>query len=243
MAGHSKFKTIKHRKGLQDARRSKLFSKLARDIYIAAKAGADPECNQRLRSVLAQAKVANLPRDAVERAIAKAAGGADADDYVQSYRGGFMFGVAVLVTIVTDNLARAHAVVKEIFHKHGVVQSKEANVLSAFSRLGMIRYSAEACESEAFFLLCAEFGALDVQILQDEKVCYTSEDSLHRVLEALEGKLGSAKAAEMCWHPKQEVEILDDEKLSKLDKFKSALEDLDDVEDVTLNLAQYSSAN
>jgi YebC/PmpR family DNA-binding regulatory protein len=238
MAGHSKFKSIKHRKGAQDARRSKIFSRLAREIYIAAKAGADPESNVRLRSALLQAKSANMPKDAVERAIVKASGASDADSYAESCRGGFMFGVAMLIDIVTDSLARAHAMVKEVFNKHGVAQSREASVLAAFTRAGMIRYASRVCEGEEFFLCCAKYGGSDVQILDDAKVCYTPENKLHEVLSLLQPKFGPAEEALLVWIPKETVEILDEEKLNKLFKFQLALEELDDVERVTTNLVQ-----
>lgn len=234
MSGHSKFKTIKHRKGAQDARRSKLFSKLTREIYIAARAGTDPESNQRLRSALLQAKASNLPRDAMDRAIAKASGSSEADAYVESYRGGFMFGVAVLVDIVTDNLPRAHAMVKEVFSRHGVAQSREANILSAFTKLGIISYESSICDSDEFFLVCADCGALDVQALDDAKICYTAESNLHEVLGKLQAKFGPAQEASLGWKPTQVVEVQDEVKLSKLGKFRSALEELDDVERVTL---------
>lgn len=237
MAGHSKFKSIKHRKGAQDSKRSKLFSRLARDIYIAAKAGADADSNVRLRSALLQAKAANMPKDAVERAIAKAAGGSDSDSYAESYRGGFMFGVAVLVEIATDSLARAHAIVKEVFNKHGVAQSREASILAAFTRLGMIRYASGVCESEEFFLCCAECGGSDVQILNDTKICYTPENRLHEVLSSLQSRFGPAEEALLVWIPKEIVKDLSEEKLAKLSRFKLALEELDDVERVTTNLA------
>ncbi len=232
MAGHSKFKNIMYRKGAQDAKRSKLFSKLAREITTAAKVGnADPDFNPRLRAVIATAKAASMPKDNIERALKKAEGG-DAENYEEiRYEGFGPGGVAVIVEALTDNRNRTATDVRTAFSKNGGNVGSSGSVAHGFDRLGLISYPATAGDSEKVFEAALEAGADDVESGEDGHEIWTAPDALHEVAKALESVLGQPDGAKLAWRPKEQVEV-SAEVAQQLVKMIDALEDLDDVQTV-----------
>jgi YebC/PmpR family DNA-binding regulatory protein len=232
MAGHSKFKNIMYRKGAQDAKRSKLFSKLAREITTAAKVGnADPDFNPRLRAVIATAKAASMPKDNIERALKKAEGG-DAENYEEiRYEGFGPGGVAVIVEALTDNRNRTATDVRTAFSKNGGNVGSSGSVAHGFDRLGLISYPASAGDSEKVFEAALEAGADDVESGEEGHEIWTAPDTLHEVAKALETVLGQPEGAKLAWRPKEQVEVSADV-AQQLVKMIDALEDLDDVQTV-----------
>lgn len=232
MAGHSKFKNIMYRKGAQDAKRSKLFSKLAREITTAAKVGnADPEFNPRLRAVIATAKAASMPKDNIERALKKAEGG-DAENYEEiRYEGFGPGGVAVIVEALTDNRNRTATDVRTAFSKNGGNVGSSGSVAHGFDRLGLISYPASAGDSDKVFEAALEAGADDVESSEDGHEIWTAPDALHEVAKALEAVLGQPEGAKLAWRPKEQVDVSADV-AQQLVKMIDALEDLDDVQTV-----------
>ncbi len=232
MAGHSKFKNIMYRKGAQDAKRSRLFSKLAREITTAAKAGnADPAFNPRLRAVIATAKAASMPKDNIERALKKAEGN-DAETYEEiRYEGFGPGGVALIVEALTDNRNRTATDVRTAFAKNGGTIGSSGAVAHGFDRLGLITYPASAGSAEAVFEAALEAGAEDVESSADSHEIWTAPDALHEVATALEAALGQADGARLAWRPKDRVEV-SAETAGQLLKLIDALEDLDDVQTV-----------
>lgn len=232
MAGHSKFKNIMYRKGAQDAKRSKLFSKLAREITTAAKVGnADPDFNPRLRAVIATAKAASMPKDNIERALKKAEGG-DAENYEEiRYEGFGPGGVAVIVEALTDNRNRTATDVRTAFSKNGGNVGSSGSVAHGFDRLGLISYPASAGDSDKVFEAALEAGADDVESSEDGHEIWTAPDALHEVAKALEAVLGQPEGAKLAWRPKEQVDVSADVAL-QLVKMIDALEDLDDVQTV-----------
>ena len=232
MAGHSKFKNIMHRKGAQDAKRSKAFSKLAREITTAAKGGnADPNFNPRLRAVIAAAKAISMPKDNIERALKKAEGG-DAENYEEiRYEGFGPGGVAVIVEALTDNRNRTATDVRTAFSKNGGNVGSSGSVSHGFERLGLITYPASAGDADKVFEAALEAGADDVESGEDEHEIWTAADGLHEVAKALEAALGENAGAKLAWRPKEWVEV-GAETAQQLLKMIDALEDLDDVQNV-----------
>jgi YebC/PmpR family DNA-binding regulatory protein len=232
MAGHSKFKNIMYRKGAQDAKRSKLFSKLAREITTAAKVGnADPEFNPRLRAVIATAKAASMPKDNIERALKKAEGG-DAENYEEiRYEGFGPGGVAVIVEALTDNRNRTATDVRTAFSKNGGNVGSSGSVAHGFDRLGLISYPVSAGDPEKLFEAALDAGADDVESGEDGHEIWTAPDALHEVARALESVLGQPEGAKLAWRPKEQVEVSADV-AQQLLKMIDALEDLDDVQSV-----------
>jgi len=232
MAGHSKFKNIMHRKGAQDAKRSKMFSKLAREITTAAKIGnPDPDFNPRLRAVIATAKAASMPKDNIERALKKAEGG-DAENYEEiRYEGFGPGGVAVIVEALTDNRNRTATDVRTAFSKNGGNVGSSGSVAHGFDRLGLISYPAAAGDSDKVFEAALEAGADDVESGEEGHEIWTAPDALHEVAKALESVLGQPEGAKLAWRPKEQVEV-SAEVAQQLVKMIDALEDLDDVQTV-----------
>jgi len=232
MAGHSKFKNIMYRKGAQDAKRSKLFSKLAREITTAAKVGnADPDFNPRLRAVIATAKAASMPKDNIERALKKAEGG-DAENYEEiRYEGFGPGGVAIIVEALTDNRNRTATDVRTAFSKNGGNVGSSGSVAHGFERLGLISYPAAAGSPESVFEAALEAGADDVESGEEAHEIWTAPDALHEVAKALESVLGQPEGARLAWRAKEQVEV-SAEVAQQLMKMVDALEDLDDVQTV-----------
>jgi YebC/PmpR family DNA-binding regulatory protein len=237
MAGHSKFKNIQFRKDRQDKIRSKLFSKLARDITVAAKHGApDPGSNARLRLAIANAKAESMPKDNIDRAIKKALGGeADLMEEIR-YEGFAPGGVGLIVEVLTDNRNRAAANVRAIFTKNGGNLGESGAVSFMFDRLGEIVYPRAAGSDDAVMEAAIEAGAEDVVSDEDGHTLYSAFEDLGAVAEALEAVLGPAKSTGVIWRPKSEVPVSGDAAAS-LVKLIDALEDDDDVQNVFGNYA------
>ena len=231
MAGHSKFKNIMHRKGRADAQRSKLFSKLSREITVAAKSGMpDPAMNPRLRLAVANARAESMPKDNIERAIKKASGTDAAYEEIR-YEGFGPGGVGIIVEVLTDNRNRAAANVRSLFSKHGGNLGETGSVSFMFDRAGRIVYPASAGGEEAMMEAAIEAGADDVESDEDEHVVFAAFEALNEVAAALEAALGPAKSTGLAWRPKSLTPVEGDA-VGTLLKLIDALEDDDDVQTV-----------
>jgi len=236
MAGHSKWANIQHRKGRQDAARSKLFSKLSKEITVAAKMGdPDPDKNPRLRLAVKEAKANSMPKDNIDRAIKKASGG-DAESYEEiRYEGYGPNGVAIIVEAMTDNRNRTASNVRSTFAKRGGNLGETGSVAFLFDRKGQIVYSAAAGSEEAVLEAAIEAGAEDVESDDDGHVVWCADGDLAEVSAALEAVLGEAESTRLVWRPQTTTE-LDLEAAQGLMKLIEALEDDDDVQSVTANV-------
>ncbi len=232
MAGHSKFKNIMHRKGAQDKKRSAMFSKLAREITVAAKMGLpDPDMNARLRAAVLAAKAQSMPKDNIQRSIDKASA-SDAENYEEiRYEGFGPGGVALIVEALSDNRNRTASNVRTAFSKNGGILGASGSVSHGFERMGLIEYGAAAGDSEKVLEAAIEAGADDVESDEDGHEIWTSVDSLHEVAKALEAALGEAEAVKLAWKPSTEVTVTGDD-AATLMKLIDALEDDDDVQTV-----------
>ncbi|MBU2998629.1 YebC/PmpR family DNA-binding transcriptional regulator [Roseovarius nubinhibens] len=235
MAGHSKWANIQHRKGRQDAARSKLFSKLAKEITVAAKMGdPDPEKNPRLRLAVKEAKSSSVPKDVIERAIKKAIGG-EAEDYEEiRYEGYGPNGVAVIVEAMTDNRNRTASNVRSTFSKNGGNLGETGSVGFMFERKGEISYAAEIGDADTVMMAAIEAGAEDVESSEDGHIIWCADTDLNEVVGALEGELGESDSTKLVWKPTTTTEM-DLDGMQKLMKLIEALEDDDDVQRVTAN--------
>ncbi|MBZ0208284.1 MAG: YebC/PmpR family DNA-binding transcriptional regulator [Hyphomicrobium sp.] len=235
MAGHSAFKNIMHKKGRADAARAKLFSKLGREITVAAKMGMpDPAMNPRLRLAIQAARAENMPKDNIERAIKKAAGG-DAETYEAiRYEGYGPGGVAVIAEALTDNRNRTGGAVRAVFTKYGGNLGATGSVSHMFAHVGEITYPASAGSADAVLEAAIEAGADDVVSDADGHVVTCAFDSLGTVAGALEGKLGEPRSVKAIWKPNLTAQV-DEEKAESIMKMISALEDDDDVQNVYAN--------
>ena len=235
MAGHSKWANIQHRKGRQDAARSKLFSKLAKEITVAAKMGdPDPEKNPRLRLAVKEAKGQSVPKDVIERAIKKSMGG-DAENYDEiRYEGYGPNGVAVIVETMTDNKNRTASTVRSTFSKNGGNLGETGSVGFMFERKGEVVYPATVGDADDVMMAAIEAGAEDVESSEDGHIIYCADTDLNDVSNALEGELGESESTKLIWKPTTTTELgLED--MQKLMKLVDALEDDDDVQRVTTN--------
>ena len=232
MAGHSKFKNIQHRKGAQDKKRSAQFSKLSREITVAAKMGMpDPDMNPRLRLAVNAAKAQSMPKDNIQRAIDKAIGG-DAENYEEiRYEGYGPGGVAIIVEALTDNRNRTATNVRTAFAKNGGNLGASGAVSHGFDRMGLITYPASVGDGDMVFEAALEAGAEDVSSTDDEHEIWTTMDSLHEVAKALEATLGEAESAKLAWKPQLLVEV-DEANATTLLKMIDILEEDDDVQTV-----------
>ena len=235
MAGHSQFKNIMHRKGKQDKVRSKIFSKLAREITVAAKAGLpDPSANARLRLAIQNARAENLPKDNIERAIKKAAGG-DAENYdAVRYEGYGPGGVAVIVEALTDNRNRTASNVRSLFTKFGGNLGESGSVAFMFARVGEIIYAASKASADAMLEAAIDAGADDVQSDDAGHTVICTFESIGEVSSALAAKFGDAETVKAVWKP-QTMTPLDHEKAESLMKLVDALDEDDDVQAVFSN--------
>ncbi len=235
MAGHSKFKNIMHRKGRQDAVRSKMFSKLSKEITVAAKMGdPDPDSNPRLRLAVQNAKAQSMPKDNIQRAINKSQAG-DADSYEEiRYEGYGPAGVAVVVEALTDNRNRSASNIRSYFTKCGGSLGETGSVSFMFDRVGEIVYKVEAGEADAVLEAGIEAGAEDVQSDENGHTIYAAFEDLNEVSKALEDALGEAESTKIIWKP-QNLTPVDAEKASTLMKLIDMLEDDDDVQNVFAN--------
>ena len=235
MAGHSQFKNIMHKKGKQDAIRSKVFSKLAREITVAAKMGMpDPAMNPRLRLAVLAARAENMPKDNIERAIKKAAGG-DSENYDEvRYEGRAPGGIAIIVEALTDNRNRTAGEVRSYFSKAGGELTANGAVSFMFDHVGSIEYDAAVASEDSMMEAAIEAGADDVVTNEDGHEIITAMESFAEVSKALEAKFGEPRKAKIIWKP-QSTNMLDDETGEKILKLISTLEDNDDVQNVYAN--------
>jgi YebC/PmpR family DNA-binding regulatory protein len=235
MAGHSQFKNIMHRKGRQDAVKSKLFSKLAREITVAAKLGTpDPAMNPRLRAAVLAARAENMSKDSIDRAIKKAQGG-DAEAYDEiRYEGYGPGGVAVIVEVLTDNRNRTASDVRSYFTKTGGNLAETGAVAFMFDHIGLIEYDAKVASADAMLEAAIEAGADDVVSNEDGHEIYAAQDSFASVTKALEARFGEPRKAALVWKPQNTVPI-DDEKGEKMFKLMELLNEHDDVQNVYAN--------
>ena len=235
MAGHSKWANIQHRKGRQDAVRSKLFSKLAKEITVAAKLGdPDPEKNPRLRMAVKEAKSVSVPKDVIDRAIKKSQGG-DADSYDEiRYEGYGPGGVAVIVEAMTDNRNRTASTVRSTFAKCGGNLGETGSVSFMFERKGQVTYHVSIGDEDTVMMAALEAGAEDVESSEDGHAIFCADTDLNEVSSALEAQLGESESAKLIWLPQTTTE-LGLEGMEKLMKLIDTLEDDDDVQRVTAN--------
>ena len=235
MAGHSKFKNIQHRKGAQDKKRAKIFSRLAKEITVAAKMGMpDPDSNPRLRTAILAARAQNMPKDNIERAIKKSAD-ADGVNYDEvRYEGFGPSGIGVIVETLTDNRNRTASDVRSTFSKSGGNMGETGSVSFMFDRVGSIEYRPDAADAETVFEAAIEAGAEDVVSGEDGHEIICSMEDLHGVVDVLAGVLGEPQAASILWKPQNDVPV-DAEAAERVLKFMDALDDLDDVQNVYAN--------
>jgi YebC/PmpR family DNA-binding regulatory protein len=235
MAGHSKWANIQHRKGRQDKLRSKLFSKLSKEITVAAKMGdPDPEKNPRLRLAVKEAKGQSMPKDNIERAIKKAVGG-EGEAYEEiRYEGYGPNGVAVIVETMTDNRNRTASNVRSLFTKHGGNLGETGSVGFMFDRKGAVRYPATVGDADTVMMAAIEAGAEDVESGEEEHIIWCADTDLNEVSNALEAALGESESTKLVWRPTTTTEM-GFEEMQKLMRLMDALEDDDDVQTVTTN--------
>jgi YebC/PmpR family DNA-binding regulatory protein len=236
MAGHSQFKNIMHRKGRQDAAKAKLFTKLLKEITVAAKNGLpDPAANPRLRMAIQAARGANVPKDNIDRAI-KRASGADAESYEEiRYEGYGPGGVAVIVEALTDNRNRTAAEIRAAFTRYGGALGETNSVSFQFDRIGQIRFAATVADPDTMLEAAVEAGAEDVVSDETGHEIACAPDDLTAVREALEARLGPPEEAILTWRPQAMLSV-DDDKAEMLVKLLDALNDNDDVQRVIANV-------
>ncbi|MDH7973795.1 YebC/PmpR family DNA-binding transcriptional regulator [Sphingomonas sp. AR_OL41] len=232
MAGHSKFKNIMHRKGAQDKKRSGMFSKLSREITVAAKMGLpDPDMNPRLRAAVNTAKAASMPKDNIQRSIDKATRG-DAENYEEiRYEGFGPGGVSLIIEALTDNRNRTATNVRTAVSKNGGNLGASGSVSHAFDRMGLITYPVSVGDAEKVFEAALEAGAEDVQSSEDGHEIWTAQGDLHEVTKALAPVLGEAEGAKLAWRPQIMVDVGESD-AALLFKLIDTLDDDDDVQTV-----------
>ncbi|HTI30977.1 MAG TPA: YebC/PmpR family DNA-binding transcriptional regulator [Sphingomonas sp.] len=232
MAGHSKFKNIMHRKGAQDKKRAAAFSKLSREITVAAKSGLpDPAMNARLRAAVLTARAGGMPKDNIERAINNASKGDGANYEEIRYEGFGPGGVSLIIEALTDNRNRTATNVKTAVSKNGGNIGAPGAVSHAFDRLGLITYPAKAGDADKVFEAALDAGAEDVTSDEDGHQIWTSVETLHEVAKALEATLGESEGAKLAWRPQNMVDVGEGD-AGTLFKLIDALDDDDDVQTV-----------
>ena len=237
MAGHSQFANIKHRKGAQDAKKAKLFTKIIREVTVAAKTGqTDPEFNPRLRNAIIEARINNMPKDRIDNAIKKVIAGADNSNYEEMrYEGYSPGGVAIIVEALTDNRNRTASEVRSIFTKMGGALGETGSVNFMFDKLGIIQFANNIANQDDFFEVAIEFGADDVIFDGDLYIAITQVENFIQVRDNLIKKYGDALSAKIEWKAKNLIEIADLDLAQKILKMVDLLEDCDDVQNVTGN--------
>ncbi|MDE1173767.1 MAG: YebC/PmpR family DNA-binding transcriptional regulator [Parvibaculaceae bacterium] len=241
MAGHSQFKNIMYRKGAQDKKRSKMFSKLGKEITVAAKMGmADPEYNPRLRAAIIAARAQNMPKDNIERAIKKSleAGGDNYDEV--RYEGFGPGGVGVIIEALTDNRNRTASDVRAIFTKNGGNLGETGSVSFGFDHVGSIEFAPEVADADAMLEAAIDAGAEDCQSDENGHTLTTSMEDVHGIARALEAKFGEPRSVTIIWKPQVSI-ALDDEKAQTMLKMLDALDDNDDVQQVYANFEMSDS--
>ncbi len=240
MAGHSKFANIKHRKGAQDKKRAKIFTRCVKEIIVATKGGSpDPSMNPRLRAAIQAAKSENVPKDKIEGAIKRGSGETEGENYEEMrYEGYGPAGIAMIVEVLTDNKNRAASDVRAAFSKGGGNLGETGSVGFMFERAGQIEYAADVADEEAMFEAALEAGAENCESDEETHIITTAFESLHEVSSALEATYGEPKSAKPAWLAKTPTEISFDD-AEKLMRLIDTLEESDDVQEVTSN-AEFS---
>ena len=236
MAEHSKFKNIMHRKGAQDKKRAKVFSRLGREISVSVKVGGiDPESNVRLRSAITAAKSLNMPKDNIERAVKKGEGNDPDSNYEEvRYKGYGPDGVAIIVEAMTNNKNRTAAEIRSIFSKAGGNLGESGSVSFSFKRLGAISLEKKLALEEEIFDFVVENGSEDLEVNDDEYVVYCENSDLHNLNEKIVSKFGQTSSAELIWKSANTIDVVKDT-AEKLFKLLNSLEDNDDVQSVSSN--------
>jgi len=235
MAGHSKFKNIQYRKGAQDKKRAKIFSRLAKEITVAAKMGLpDADANPRLRTAIAAARAQNMPKDNITRAIKKSSdtGGANYEEV--RYEGFAPGGVGVIIETLTDNRNRTAGDIRAAFTKAGGNMGETGSVSFMFERIGSATYPSDIASADSVFEAALEVGAQDVETSEEAHEILCSMEELHQIAAALEEKLGTPPSAKIIWKPQNDIPINEEEAMKVL-KFMDALDELDDVQNVYAN--------
>ena len=236
MAGHSQFKNIMYRKGAQDKKRAKIFGRLIREITVAARAGLpEPDKNPRLRAAISAARTANMPKDNIDRAIKRVAGGEDDTHYEEiRYEGYGPGGVALIVETLTDNRNRTASEVRTAFGRHGGALAETNAVSFMFDRVGLIAFDAGVGSADAVFEVAAEAGAGNVESAADGHEITCDPDQFNTVRDALVGRFGDPREAHLAWKPQTTVEV-GEKHAETLLKLLDALDDNDDVQQVAAN--------
>lgn len=235
MAGHSQFKNIMHRKGAQDAKRAKVFTKLIRELTVSAKQGADADANPRLRAAIIAAREANMPKDTMERAIQRGAGGVDAENFEEiRYEGYGPGGVAIIVDVLTDNRNRTAPELRSSFSKYGGNLGESNSVSFQFDHVGFIEYPIDRISADDLLVLGLDAGVDDIVTEVGTHGVYCAQADLHKVREKLSQDLGDPLSAKRIWRPKVMV-TADEATAQSLLKLVQALEDNDDVQNVFFN--------
>ncbi|PPR78939.1 MAG: putative transcriptional regulatory protein [Alphaproteobacteria bacterium MarineAlpha2_Bin1] len=236
MAGHSQFKNIMYRKGAQDAKRAKVFTKLIRELTVASKeGGADPSANPRLRSAISAAKSSNLPKDTMEKAINRGTNsGVGSKFEAVRYEGYAPGGVAFIVDALTDNRNRTAGEVRAAFVKHGGVLGETNSVAFQFDRVGSIRVETSKKDSDEMLELAIELGVEEVIDTNGQHEFITTQENFYNIRNSLESKISSEISAELIWKPKNLIKI-DNENAEKVLKIFETLEESDDVQTVSSN--------
>ena len=234
MAGHSKFKNIQHRKGAQDKKRAKLFTKLVREIITAAKiGGVDTNNNPRLRSSIVAARSHNLPKERIEKALAQASDPSDLNNYTENRYEGFLpGGIAIIVETLTDNKNRTVSEIRSAFNKYGGNLAETGSVSFMFDKIGRIEFDNKVASNDEIVEMAIEAGAMDVESTNTQHLIYTDLESFSSCLDFLTPKYGDPVESELEWKPHNTIIINDEEKAIKLFKLIDALEESDDVQKV-----------
>lgn len=237
MSGHSKWSTIKHKKGAADAKRGKLFTKLGKEIAVAAKLGdPNPEFNPRLRSAIITARANNMPKDKIESAIKRATSAGESESYSEMrYEGYGPSGVALIVEALTDNKNRTASSVRSLFSKSGGSMGETGSVAYMFDKVGLIGYEGSVASEDEMFEVAVEAGADSIESSEDWHEIATTPENFSKVRDILIKKYGDPKVAKLGWKPKNLAVIRDTEKAEKVLRLVEKLEDDDDVQSVTGN--------
>ena len=236
MAGHSKFKNIMHRKGAQDKKRAKIFSRLGREIAVAVKVGGpDHESNIRLRSAINTARSLNMPKDNIDRAIKKGEGNDPESNYEEvRYEGYGPGGVAIIAEAMTNNKNRTAAEIRSTFSKYGGNLGETGSVSFGFKRLGSITIDIKLAKEEELFEFIVENGSEDFEVNQEEYQIYCNQDELHNLNEKILKKFGQTNSSELIWKSENNINV-EKEAAEKLFKLLNMLEENDDVQVVSSN--------
>jgi YebC/PmpR family DNA-binding regulatory protein len=234
MAGHSKFKNIMHRKGAQDKKRAKIFGRLIKELTVAARGSADPDSNPRLRTALAAARAANMPKDNIERVLKRAEGG-EGENYDEiRYEGYGPGGTALIVETMTDNRNRTASEVRAAFNKYGGSLGETGSVSFMFDRVGQVTYPADAADSDTMFEAALDAGADNVESDENGHEVTCAPDYFNAVREALEAVFGAPEESGLLWKPQNLIPV-DEAQAATLLKLLDVLDDNDDVQTVSSN--------